>query len=407
MGAPARDAPLPPRIGGFRMLARLGGGGMGVVFVAEQEGLGREVALEPRAAGPALLPGARERFRREVEAIARLQHPGIVPVYAEGGEDNGIPYYAMERVRGASLEEVLVALAGRDPARLTGAQMRRAVEELSAREPAPLDAATAARPGGAGAGGAAGGGAAGGDAAPGRAAPTDTTPSRATPGRAASERAATGRSTPGRGTLGGTGADALFAGTWTSACLRIARAVAPRPRAPDHADRRRVAGEPALPGVPGGRQGRPPGRCGLRGGDYDAPPERGLRAVGRVYAGWGLSQAFYRQGLFRQMGSDTLDAFLVDFWEAFFVALDANDLLSQLDTWQRADLSATDGYGGDLRPCAGRHPRQGGARARREGSLFPAGGHGVGGRADARRRARGDPRRLGALLGLGGRSRLQ
>ena len=89
------------------------------------------------------------------------------------------------------------------------------------------------------------------------------------------------------------------------------------------------------------------------GGDYDAPPERGLRAVGRVYAGWGLSQAFYRQGLFRQMGSDTLDAFLVDFWEAFFVALDANNLLSQLDTWQRADLSATDGYGGDLARALG------------------------------------------------------
>jgi homoserine O-acetyltransferase/O-succinyltransferase len=88
-------------------------------------------------------------------------------------------------------------------------------------------------------------------------------------------------------------------------------------------------------------------------GDYERPPERGLRAVGRVYAGWGLSQAFYRQGLYRQMGFDTIDAFLVDFWEAYFAGLDANDLLSQLDTWQRADLAATDGYDGDLARALG------------------------------------------------------
>lgn len=89
------------------------------------------------------------------------------------------------------------------------------------------------------------------------------------------------------------------------------------------------------------------------GGEYDAPPERGLRAVGRVYAGWGLSQAFYRQAGYRQMGFDTIDAFLVDFWEAFFVDLDANDLLSQLDTWQRADLAACSGYDGDLARALG------------------------------------------------------
>lgn len=84
------------------------------------------------------------------------------------------------------------------------------------------------------------------------------------------------------------------------------------------------------------------------GGEYDSPPERGLRAVGRVYAGWGLSQAFYRQGLYRQMGHDTVDDFLRNFWEAFFVSLDANNLLSQLHAWQTADLAATPGYDGDL-----------------------------------------------------------
>ena len=84
------------------------------------------------------------------------------------------------------------------------------------------------------------------------------------------------------------------------------------------------------------------------GGDYSEPPEAGLRAVGRVYAGWGLSQAFYWQELYRQLGHDTVDAFLVDFWEAFFVGVDANNLLSQLHTWQAADLAATRGYDGDI-----------------------------------------------------------
>lgn len=89
------------------------------------------------------------------------------------------------------------------------------------------------------------------------------------------------------------------------------------------------------------------------GGDYDAPPETGLKAVGRVYAGWALSQPFYRQGLYRQLGSETIDAFLVDFWEAFFLELDANNLLSQLATWQSASLAATPGYQGDLARALG------------------------------------------------------
>jgi homoserine O-acetyltransferase len=89
------------------------------------------------------------------------------------------------------------------------------------------------------------------------------------------------------------------------------------------------------------------------GGDYDEQPQEGLRAVGRVYAGWALSQAFYRQGLYRQLGSDTIDAFLVDFWEAFFLGLDANDVLSQIATWQDARLAATPGYDGDLARALG------------------------------------------------------
>lgn len=89
------------------------------------------------------------------------------------------------------------------------------------------------------------------------------------------------------------------------------------------------------------------------GGDYTAPPDAGLRAAGRVYAGWGLSQAFYRQELYRQLGFDSVDAFLVGFWEAWWTSVDANDALSQIHTWQAADLAATPGYDGDIERALG------------------------------------------------------
>ena len=138
--APTGHAP-PERLGAFRLLSHLGGGGMGVVYLAEQEGLGRQVALKLVRPEHLYFPGARERFRREVEALARLQHPGIVPVYA-GGEERGIPYLAMELVRGATLEQALAELAGRDPARLTGADLHEAVRAAVARREHAGDAAT-------------------------------------------------------------------------------------------------------------------------------------------------------------------------------------------------------------------------------------------------------------------------
>ncbi len=138
--AGAGVAALPERLGAFRLIAPIGGGGMGLVVRAEQEGLGRPVAL--KLVRPELLhvPGARERFRREIAAVARLQHPGIVPVFA-GGEEGGMPYFAMELVDGASLEEVLTELAGRDPATLSGADLRTSIVAARARrqraEPVP------------------------------------------------------------------------------------------------------------------------------------------------------------------------------------------------------------------------------------------------------------------------------
>ena len=89
------------------------------------------------------------------------------------------------------------------------------------------------------------------------------------------------------------------------------------------------------------------------GGDYSTPPDTGLRALGRVWAGWALSQQFFREELYKRMGFDDVDGFLVNFWEAFWVKCDANDLLSQLHTWQTADISLTPGYDGDLERALG------------------------------------------------------
>ena len=101
----------PERLGRFRLLRELGGGGMGMVHLAEEEPLGRHVAL--KRVRPELLhfPGARQRFLREIAAIASLQHPGIVPIYSYGEED-GVPYYAMELVAGRSLAEVVLERRG-------------------------------------------------------------------------------------------------------------------------------------------------------------------------------------------------------------------------------------------------------------------------------------------------------
>ncbi len=90
-----------------------------------------------------------------------------------------------------------------------------------------------------------------------------------------------------------------------------------------------------------------------KGGDYDKPPEVGLKALGRVYAGWGFSQQFYREELYKKMGFENLEAFLVGFWEGFWLKCDANDLLCQLHVWQTADIAKTPGYDGDIKRALG------------------------------------------------------
>src|SRR5262245_60032547 len=126
----AAQSGFPERLGEFRLLRRLGGGGMGVVYLAEQSKLGRRVALKLIRPEHLYFPGARERFRREVEAVARLQHPGIVPVHTVG-EEGGIPYFTMEYVEGHTLEDVLRALRGRSPVELSSSDLAEAVRAQS------------------------------------------------------------------------------------------------------------------------------------------------------------------------------------------------------------------------------------------------------------------------------------
>lgn len=123
-----RTATSPDRFGEFRVTGRLGAGGMGVVYPAEQSSLGREVALKVVRPELLMFDGARERFRREIETVAKLEHPAIVPILATG-DAQGVPYYAMPRLRGKSGEAVLHALRDRDPALLRGSDLRTALAE--------------------------------------------------------------------------------------------------------------------------------------------------------------------------------------------------------------------------------------------------------------------------------------
>jgi homoserine O-acetyltransferase len=90
--------------------------------------------------------------------------------------------------------------------------------------------------------------------------------------------------------------------------------------------------------------------AGFRGGWYPADelPVTGLRAAARVYAGWGFSQAFYWDEVYRDLGYTSLEDFLVGFWEGFFLDdRDPNNLLCMLDTWQRGDVGGGSRFEGN------------------------------------------------------------
>src|SRR5262245_16828868 len=101
----AEKEQLPDRFGDFRIVRELGRGGMGVVFEAVQESLGRPVALKVLARHAQLDTTRRERFVREAQAAAKLHHTNIVPVFGVG-EQAGLPYYVMQLIPGCGLHSV-------------------------------------------------------------------------------------------------------------------------------------------------------------------------------------------------------------------------------------------------------------------------------------------------------------
>jgi homoserine O-acetyltransferase len=83
-------------------------------------------------------------------------------------------------------------------------------------------------------------------------------------------------------------------------------------------------------------------------GWYDEKPQKGIRAAARVYAGWGFSQAFYWDQVYKELGFTSLEDFLVGFWEGFFLdRRDPNNLLTMLWTWQKGNIGNTPGFDGD------------------------------------------------------------
>jgi serine/threonine protein kinase len=117
--APPPRQPAGPDVPGYEVLGELGRGGMGVVYKARQISLNRTVALKMILAGGHASEAERRAFRTEAEAVARLQHPGIIQVH-EVGDSSGTPYLVLEYVPGGSLADCLdgTPLPPRDAAEL-------------------------------------------------------------------------------------------------------------------------------------------------------------------------------------------------------------------------------------------------------------------------------------------------
>src|ERR1041385_8530972 len=126
-----RFAALLGELGDYELLEEVGRGGQGVVFRARQKNLNRIVALKVISLGQWASKAHLKRFRREAEAAAKLDHPGIVPIY-EVGERDGACYFSMKFIDGGQLDEIAKRkpLSLRDAAHLV-AKMAFCIETLS------------------------------------------------------------------------------------------------------------------------------------------------------------------------------------------------------------------------------------------------------------------------------------
>ncbi len=92
-------------IGDYRIIRKIGEGGMGVVYEAEQQHPRRLVALKVIRGGLGANDHLVKMFEREIEALARLKHPGIASIYESGRSDDGQIFFAMELVQGVELTD--------------------------------------------------------------------------------------------------------------------------------------------------------------------------------------------------------------------------------------------------------------------------------------------------------------
>ncbi len=118
-----RPAPLPgelapdTQIAGYRIEDLLGRGGMSTVYLAEDLRLRRRIALKILSPELGQHPGFRERFVRESQIAAGIEHPGIVPIYEAGEAEGGVLYIAMRYVRGTDLGRLLSEQGRLEPER--------------------------------------------------------------------------------------------------------------------------------------------------------------------------------------------------------------------------------------------------------------------------------------------------
>jgi hypothetical protein len=101
------DGPPQPRIGSYRILRKLGEGGMGVVYEAEQQNPKRKVAVKVVRGGQFVDDDRVRMFQREADTLARLKHPNIGGIYESGRTEDGQHFFAMELVRGGTLDRYL------------------------------------------------------------------------------------------------------------------------------------------------------------------------------------------------------------------------------------------------------------------------------------------------------------
>jgi serine/threonine-protein kinase len=127
-GMPAGEVAHPQRLGAYRVEALLGEGGMGRVYRALDEALNRSVAVKTLLPTLAADPEFVARFKREAQSAAALNHPNITQVYTIG-QEGSIPFFAMELIRGRSLD-TLIKQQGALDAQLAASYILQAAEGL-------------------------------------------------------------------------------------------------------------------------------------------------------------------------------------------------------------------------------------------------------------------------------------